>query len=257
MKRKKFKKLKTNIHIILLLIVACIVSACNSRPFDVLSEQQMEDILYDIYIAESTIKSNHSIFTADTLLKVEFLQSIFNKHNTTEAEFDSSLVWYNANLDVFLKINDKLTERYALDIAEATQLHEQIKANSKRVDTTFLHLTQHYILGSALQGDSLSFMVDDRTQLNKSKRYFIDFLSIGVKEPAYPILSLNIECADTTFVYTDTIKSNGWFNLVRSAGRERVVSIYGNISLPDTTKNPILINGFSISQQKETRIYNN
>ena len=90
----------------------CVLVACTNRPFHVLPEKKMEDILFDLYIAETEIKENTILYNDS--LKRELLQSVFKKHKISEQKFDTSLVWYNAHLEKYMKINDKLTERYTV-----------------------------------------------------------------------------------------------------------------------------------------------
>lgn len=87
----------------------------------------MENVLFDLYIAETEIKENYAVFHSDSIRKQQLLHSVFKKHRISEQKFDTSLVWYNAHLDKYLKINDKLTARYTL-LIENLQAEVQ-KAN--------------------------------------------------------------------------------------------------------------------------------
>ncbi|GHT02519.1 hypothetical protein AGMMS49525_06120 [Bacteroidia bacterium] len=97
------------------LIIGCVLllTACNGRPGHVLSESKMEDILFDLHLAENAISDNFAIFAGDSVRKQQLLNSVFDKHKVTEQKFDTSLIWYNAHLDKFLKINEHISQRYA------------------------------------------------------------------------------------------------------------------------------------------------
>ncbi|GHV20784.1 hypothetical protein FACS189428_0250 [Clostridia bacterium] len=111
-------------------------TACTNRPWNVLSEKKMENLLFDLYIAETEIKENSPVFQSDSLRKQQLLHSVFEKHHVSEKRFDTSLVWYNAHLDRYLKINEKLTERYTLLI---TKLQAEVQKTNlpKRRSLTF------------------------------------------------------------------------------------------------------------------------
>ena len=104
--------------------------ACTGKPMYVLSDRKMENVLFDLYIVEAGMNENSMIFYNDSAKKQDILQSIFTKHKISQTQFDTSLVWYNANLKRYLKINTQVIERYDSWIG---QLQAQIqKANRVR-----------------------------------------------------------------------------------------------------------------------------
>ena len=44
-----------------------------------------------------------------------YVQSVFQKHGITEAEFDSSMVWYSSRPDKLYKMYQRLGDRYATE----------------------------------------------------------------------------------------------------------------------------------------------
>jgi hypothetical protein len=71
----------------------------------------MEDVLFDLSIAEAEMNDRYMYFGNDSLRRQQWLNSVFEKHRITEADFDTSLVWYNNNMDNFLKVNQRVTDR--------------------------------------------------------------------------------------------------------------------------------------------------
>ncbi|MCC8146117.1 MAG: DUF4296 domain-containing protein [Bacteroidales bacterium] len=236
---------------ILSFLAACILSACSNRPSHVLSEKQMEDILYDLYIAEAEVRQNVSIFQRDTLLRQDILQSVFDKHSITEERFDASLVWYNDNLDKYVRINERLGERYTIDIERLSTESEREKTEAQALDSVYLYSSASVILSSSLHENIFPFIISDSEELNTYKKYNIDFLPVGIKAPHYPVLTFSIDCQDTIFVFRDTIKNNFRYSNSQGVGRNYTInSVYGSIYLPVESTEPLLINDFSITQQK-------
>lgn len=252
MKRKRNPKLKVSSYILSILAL-CFLIACSNRPSYVLSEKQLEDVLYDVYIAEAIIKQNQTVFHRDTLLKQELLKSVLDKHHINPQKFDTTMIWYANNLDKFVKINDKLEHRYTLDIEKMRVKSEAEKKEEKQVfDSTYLYAYNSFILQKETKETIFSFMVSDYDLLNTNKRYHIDFLAIGIKAPDYPILTFSIACQDTILVYKDTIKTNSWYSNSYAANSERKVnSVYGTIHLPANNTNAVLLHDFRITQQKK------
>ncbi|MDR1527464.1 MAG: DUF4296 domain-containing protein [Dysgonamonadaceae bacterium] len=108
--------------------------ACTAKPAYVLSDKKMENVLFDLYIAQTEINENAAVFYNDSAKKQELLQTVFKKHKISQAKFDTSLVWYNAHLDRYMKINTQLTERYGRLI---NKLQTEIDRQKRRlrVDT--------------------------------------------------------------------------------------------------------------------------
>ena len=115
--------------------------ACTTKPVYVLSDKKMENVLFDLYIAEVEINENSGIFYNDSAKKQDLLQSVFKKHKISQARFDTSLVWYNANLKRYLKVNDQVTGRYNrwIDNLEAQiQKERRFRSNKFRFEDTKL-----------------------------------------------------------------------------------------------------------------------
>ena len=116
--------------------------ACTNKPMYVMSDKKMEDVLFDLYIVEVGINENSMVFYNDSVKKKELLQSVFKKHKTTQAKFDTSLVWYNANLKRYLKINTQVIERYDrwIDHLQAQiQKANRLLGNNIRFEDLKLH----------------------------------------------------------------------------------------------------------------------
>lgn len=112
-------------HLPLFALAMLLLSACTGKPAYVLSDKKMENVLFDLYLAEAGVNENFAHFRNDSARQQDFLQSVFKKHKTTQARFDTSLVWYNAHMQRYIKINTQLTARY-------NQLIHQLEAQAKR-----------------------------------------------------------------------------------------------------------------------------
>lgn len=88
----------------LLFLTGCKVK----RPDGVLPETKMEDLLYDYHIAKAM---GEELPSNDNYKKALYVESVFEKHGTTEAAFDSSLVWYTRNTELLSKIYEKVNKR--------------------------------------------------------------------------------------------------------------------------------------------------
>jgi hypothetical protein len=217
----------------------------------------MEAVLFDLYLSETAVKENRTFFADDSLKKAEWLQTVFRKHKITEEKFDTSLVWYNANLEKFQKINEKLNERYAKLIEELRAEQDYIRTASVRIDTAYLYQTPDVWLQSLLGNSVFAFRdTIDSLKINRLQRYDIAFSTLGIRDSLAQELTFCIQCKDTNFVFRDTIRQDGRFEkrYTIPSGRYSVESVYGNLHLPDSCRQQTLISHFVVFQQFTTNL---
>lgn len=97
---------------VLLLILLFTVSACRSRGEKKhLSQGKMEAILYDYHIADAIQGMDYDY--KDTLRMRVYKQAVLKKHGVSEADFDSSMVYYTRHADQLYNIYERLSKRFA------------------------------------------------------------------------------------------------------------------------------------------------
>ncbi len=101
-----------------LLILLCLLSvACDGHPDYVLSKGKMKRVLYDYHLAQAMLEN----LPPDDSTRNHLIQAVFQKYNITQADFDSSMVWYTVHSSDLKDIYDDLREAYTAD-AEELQL---------------------------------------------------------------------------------------------------------------------------------------
>ncbi|MGM9868721.1 MAG: DUF4296 domain-containing protein [Sodaliphilus sp.] len=116
--------MKSRLFIIASLVVA-LLCGCDKAPNGVIKESDFADFLYDLYRLEAIIESNPDMFPTDSVKRVA-KQSLFQKHGITQADYDSSMVWYAANFQAYSTVHKKVVMRLQEDKAQLTK--ELIKA---------------------------------------------------------------------------------------------------------------------------------
>ena len=100
---------KFRFHLCLVCIVVFAVAGCKvKRPSDVISESKMENLLYDYHLAKSM---GDNLPYSENYKKALYIDAVFKKYGTTQAAFDSSMVWYTRNTEILSKIYDKVKKR--------------------------------------------------------------------------------------------------------------------------------------------------
>ena len=100
-------------HSLTYLLVLMLVMACKPTvPSEYIQPGDMEDILYDYHLAlaMSRQKGGREVDFNRSL----YFQSVLKKHGVTEAEFDSSLVYYYSHVyrlkDIYSEVNQRLSD---------------------------------------------------------------------------------------------------------------------------------------------------
>lgn len=88
----------------LLLLVGCTVDL----PSYVISERKMEKILYDYHLAQGMAESQGGDVEANRYL---YVQKVFEKYHVTEAQFDTSMVWYSGHASHLQKMYEHIEAR--------------------------------------------------------------------------------------------------------------------------------------------------
>ena len=120
---------------IFLMIVS--LASCSKTPDYVISENDMAMLLADIHEADAVVTFDKQHYKEDSTKEV-LCESIFAKHGVSEEQFDTSLIWYGHNLDVYTEVYDNVVEilkdRQKRIIAEAKEAGEKMTLSGDSVD---------------------------------------------------------------------------------------------------------------------------
>jgi len=220
----------------------------------------MENVLFDIHLAEATISDNYRDFRSEEK-KQELYAGIFKKHGITQEQFDTSLVWYGRNLDKFTIVYDNLTKRYA---ALAENINAEIELQQKQAaalsDSNRVHVwngTAPVILTSLPGKNMVDFNLNlDTIQLLPKEYYEFAFNVLGIPDSTItPLVTLGIIFPDTVFVKRKTITDNGLFTISLpplDSITNNPTHLFGSIHIPPQKGNvKIVIYDISILRKKE------
>ena len=223
---------------IFFLILTTMVFSCQNRPSEVMPRKKMENVMYDMYIAESIIDHDYKNFDLPEK-KEALINQVFDKHNISEARWDTSLSWYSDNIDQYLQINDSVKSRLERNQKVAQQLNMQHIALQRR----FEKKPDNYIpdnIHIAGLGCERGFKFKlDSTEL--AERYldndtiFFRFKVLGLSpNNSYSLKSmLTIEYADTTIHQMTKLEENKSykFPLLRHIEQDTIVSLNAFVKL--------------------------
>ncbi len=95
------------------LLGCCMLVSCGRQiPGDIIQPDHMEDILYDYHLS---VSMSNNLKSDEYYKRKAYQDYVFQKHQITEAEFDSSMVWYTRHTSELSTIYSKLSERLKKD----------------------------------------------------------------------------------------------------------------------------------------------
>ena len=121
----------------ILLLAFCLVGCKPSLPDGILSERAMEEILYDYHMAMGLAESESGNVADNRYIRVH---QVFDKHRISEAEFDSSMVYWCKHSETLYLIMRRVSERLdrkaeILGVNSEQQVHDAYAALSQDGDT--------------------------------------------------------------------------------------------------------------------------
>ena len=108
LKRKRYRALS--------LLCALCVSCSVELPSYVISEGKMERILYDYHLAQGMAEAQGGDIEQKRYL---YVQKVFEKYHITEAQFDTSMIWYSGHASHLTEMYRRIDARLDRESREA------------------------------------------------------------------------------------------------------------------------------------------
>lgn len=101
--------------ILVCLLAMALVGCKPSVPSEYIQPDELEDLLYDYYLASAVANQQKGDYTENTLA---LHASVLKEHGVTQDQFDRSMVYYMRHTDQLHKIYENLSERMEDDAKE-------------------------------------------------------------------------------------------------------------------------------------------
>ena len=213
--------------------------SCNKAPEGVLSEQEMRRVLLDMQLAESMIGNDFKTFPNNTT-KEALYASIFKKHNTSQAVYDSSLIWYGKNLDILMPIYDLVISDLETMIADLGDVEADAVEDTRNDSINIWTRERMIALKPSKLFNGTTFQIKPRTSYNSGSRFVLEAELWGMRPRMKSKVHVRIfaEQSDTTLMIEQDLTKDGFHQIeLQSLKTKRIRRIYGSIFFdrPDTT----------------------
>lgn len=215
------------------LLMVSLLLSCSKVPDGILSEKEMKAVLIDMQLAEAMINMDYKTYKDDAD-KEALYQAVFRKHKIEQAVYDSSLVWYGRNLDVYMQVYDLVLA----ELNERQKALGDVQANAAPVSKQdsvdiWPRLTYLTFEPNALFN---GVMIDIKPETNyPSGSTFVLGMRVwglndGMKNR--PEIRLSANQGDTIITVNDKIVEDGYHEtILRTLPTKQVKEVYGFIRL--------------------------
>lgn len=157
----------------IILFVACKTDV----PSKYLSESELEDILYDYHLAEALAQNQPK----DSTAIISYKANILKKYGITEAELDSTMLYYTRHTELLHKVYKSLADRFSNEaIAQGASANELARFSqvSSSIDTADVWNAERALLLFPNESfNSYSFKIKADTAYHKGDAIMLDFES--------------------------------------------------------------------------------
>lgn len=228
-----------------LTVLLCLLqTACAPKqPSGVLSPSRMEEVLMDFHLAQGIYDSQGG----GEAMRYELLQSVFRKHHITEAEFDSSMIWYSTNseklAEIYARINQRVEARVSMFSSVSNQPTNKYAELSADGDTSNVWLLPKHVSLCPKELQNLYRFVQPLDSTYLPGDHFVwhfrtDFLTEeNLMSEAFAQLILTFE-GDTVLSCARSFQYSGEVELQVQPGKEldslRLIDLQGFIYMPQS-----------------------
>ena len=224
--------------ICILLMVVTLLS-CDKAPRGIIPESDMVDLVADLHKADAYIDNYPSQFPDDST-KMLLKQSIFKKHGVTQADYDTSLVWYAHNMDVYTDVYRRVINQLKNDYSNGGKKGYVASANedgtsrlaqpyhSVSGDSADLWtMSRMWVLPQGLKAGYIPFDYSTDKEHRNGDCYELKYKSISTAGAISALLAVDYSDGGTSYVHRSST-SSGWNRIVVHSDSMRTVSrIYG------------------------------
>lgn len=232
---------------LLLLLLPFFASCSPSLPSGILDEEDMTDVLVDYHLAQGMAEAQSDNTTETTRYK--YIQSVFRKHRITEAEFDSSMVYWSGRSEDFTHIYENVVTRVqaqAERLGLETAARDQFASLTNEGDTANIWLGKDFACVASNPVQCIySFQMNADTTFRPGDsfiwRFKTQFVARSMNNEAIALLNFYYD-RDTVASVTNLLRNNPLNELRHTPDRDldslNLRSISGFIYLPMSSSDP-------------------
>lgn len=217
------------------LLLFCL-AACSKVPDGILSEKEMQRVVKDMMIAQS-MTSGDSKSYPDNETKLALYEGVFRKYGITRAQYDSSLVWYGRNLDIYMKVYERVLADLDKDIKALGDVQADAGPVSNRDSVNIWPRRPYLILHPEALFNGVVFDSRPETSYSSGSVFALGMQVWGLHKGMrhLPEVRLSADQGDTTVTVNERIGRDGYHEIwLKTLPTKRVKRVYGYVRLDNS-----------------------
>lgn len=217
--------------IVLFLVVG--IAACSRVPKGILSEKEMQHVLSDMLLGEAMVNNKYKEFQEDSVKEALF-ESIFRKHGIPQEVYDSSLIWYGKNLDIYMKVYDRVIADYNKRIAAMGDVQAEAGPSSNRDSIDIWPRRPIFIFHPDAVFNGIVFNIKPESDYSSGSSFVLGLHVWGLREglTGNPVITLHAEQRDTVISVQTHITEDGYHEAVlETMPTRRVRRVFGSVRM--------------------------
>lgn len=158
----------------LVLFMTVVLTGCKPGiPGRYLQMDEMVDILYDYHVADGMVQTNFD--SPDSVAMRAYRISILKNHGVTQADFDSSMVYYTRHTRLLQKVYDKIADRLDREAVERGGQAGFTDLTENADTTNVWKRSTAFVLSPYLATNRMSFEIKADSSYHEGDRMVLDF----------------------------------------------------------------------------------
>lgn len=199
---------------------ATLVVSCSKK--EKLSRDKMVNVLHDLQLAEALYQNRYRNFN-ELDNKTALFEGILSKHGITQAELDSSLVWYADHPEEYIRINDSVNARIK---RELKTIESNLPNNDKKNKYNNAILPYYTYV---TEGQSFLDFYIDSIAVKDYKKFELSLKSLGVQKNIEAEIDVHFEYKDTVITKSQVLSKDGFIKIDNPQFNDTIKSISGFI----------------------------
>ncbi len=221
---------------------------CRSTPDNVLTPDEMADLLVDIHHAEAIADVQYSRYSPDTM-RAALRQSVYDRHGITQADFDTSLAWYGHHIEKYIDLYDVVIERLEKQVEQAGS-YKGAGGFLSGDSVDAWDGSSHYVLTRRSPAHYLDFNIPRDDNWRNGDSYTWQFKVFNRLSPMEVGVFVDYGDGSTDYM-TSTVEQDGWFRTTVALDSLRdPQSVYGYIFVEPRTDEEIYIDSLSLIRKR-------
>jgi hypothetical protein len=216
----------------------CIAASCSRVPKNIISEKKMRIVLYDMQIAEAIVETNNEFYvTSDK--RQDVYDAVFAKHNISQADYDSSLVWYGMHMDLYMSIHNLVLKDVNVKIADLGDIKPNpLSGEMSAKDSIDIWIyNRSFTFKPERIFNTLAFDIKPQKAYSSGSSYVLGVLTWGVNEELKhkPKIHLSAVMADTIISVNKEITKDGYHEIIlKTIATKQIQRVYGYMTMNNT-----------------------